>query len=193
MGSPNPAAWTKPYKIIEIRVHPHLEERIIQKQKGLWIRGVTSNLSIVGYIAFLFEVNEYLPKDHKLTDYQLCLAIRREFPSRKKIQRLQPVKTAFNKIEDTLPYIRGRYNRGELFTSRPGRRGPISFRYNERGERLKFKGTHLMTEADYEDAIRRYGPDSKQEITPFDWKAVKPKPTPKRKKKDSYDSFNWCI
>jgi hypothetical protein len=172
----------RPYKIIQVHVYPHFEERITLKQNGRWVRGTTSNLSITAYIAFLLELNEYMPKEHKLTDYQLCRAIIREFPHRPRIQRLRPQKTLESKTEDTLTYWRARYNRGDIFPDRRPRTGPISFRYDENGDRLGFFGAKkLLTQEGYEQALRQYGHDNRPGAE-FDWKEVKARGYQVRKK-----------
>ena len=93
----------------------------------------------------------------------------------------------------TIPYYRGYYNRGKLIKAQSPRRGPISFRYNDQGERLSFRtDKRLLNEEEYQQTLALYGPDERS-TQDFDF-SYKLAALPKNKGgRPSYDSFDWCI
>ena len=192
-----PFSKTKPYKTITIDVFPDFEPRITVPVMGGRLRGITSNLSLCGYIAFLFEINEYLPKKHKLTDFQLARLFATEFPSSKAMQRIL---NTFNRgvteyKMDTIGYYRYRYNKGYLLTGKRGKRlGPISFKYNSSGDRQTFWGssTKPLSDAEYQRTLERFGPDERRGQD-FNWHVQVNHPVVKKKGRATYDSFDWCI
>lgn len=154
-------------------------------------------MTLTGYQAFLFEVNEYLPKHQKLTDYQLARLFANEFPHSKPMQRLL---LTYNRGEaehksDTVGYYRYRYNKGYILRNKPDKRkGPISFKYNSEGERISYRGTtgKLLTEKEYELTIKRFGPDERREAD-FNWRVQVHHPVRQKKGRQTYESFDWCI
>lgn len=188
---------TKPHKTIIVEVPPQLATRLQTEKVGKWKRGTTSNLSIAGYLTFLFELNEYLPKRHKLTDYQIAKLLANEFPTSSMMQRLFRVVNGDRSHvcrQDTVQYYRYRYNTGILFPTRPGRKGPISFKYNSEGERISFYSAKEapLSEKEYQGTIERYGPDIRTEGD-FNWHVQVNHPVVKPKGRLTYDSFDWCI
>lgn len=188
---------TRPHKIITVEVPPNLAARLQAEKVGKWKRGTTSNLSIAGYLTFLFELNEYLPTRHKLTEYQIAKLLANEFPTSSMMQRLFRVVNGDRsdvRRQDTVQYYRYRYNRGILFPTHPGRIGPISFKYNINGERISFYSPKEvpLSEKEYEATIKRYGPDKRREGD-FNWHVQVNHPVRKPKGIPTYESFDWCI
>ena len=188
---------TKPYKQIIVNVGATLASRLSVQKLGVWKRGVTSNLSLCGYQAFIFELNEYLPKHHKLTEFQIVQLLANEFPDSKMMQRLFKVVSGITKEktrQDSLQYYRFRYNSGRLFPTRPGRKGPISFKYNAAGERLSFYSPKpfLMKDKEYQLTMSRYGPDIRREQD-FNWHVQLCHPVKGASGRKAYKNFDWCI
>lgn len=184
---------TRPYKEIVIQVHPDFVPRLQTHLVKNVSRGITSNLSPKGYLAFLFEINEYLPKKHKLTDYQIARAVVSEFPAHTNFQRFLDFSSVRKHAYYSVHGQRSYYNSGKLIKAQPVRKGPISFRYNSEGERLSFKrATKLLTEEEYQQILARYGPDLRtNEAIDFSYKMT---PLPKNKGgRPCYKSFDWCI
>lgn len=183
---------TRPYAEIVVRIHPEFARRISTNLTG--IRGITSNLSPSGYLAFLFEINEYLPKNRKLTDYQIAKCVAAEFPQRQVYQKLLDTQAGRIPVRSrySIKAYRSYYNKGTLLPKK-GRHGPISFGYNEAGERLSNKNSKkLLEQEEYEAILKRYGPEHRG-TEPFDWSYRLVPPPPNRGGRPSYKSFDWCI
>lgn len=151
-----------------------------------------------GYLAFLFELNEYLPKAHKLTDYQIAHLCGNEFPDSQMMQRLFQVvcqeRVDRRSRQSSVQYYRYRYNGGFLFPTKGKRKGPISFKYNQDGDKISLynpKGG-LLSQKEHDRMIQKFGPDIRLEqdfnihIQKHD--RVRRKPGP-----PTYESFDWCI
>ena len=194
---------TRPYKEITIKVHPDstFARGLTACRTGKFARGITSGLSIQPYLAFLFEVNEYLPGEHKLTDFQIAKCVAEEFPDRKHLWDLVDRETGHKRRAKkgkrcgfSVATYRQRYNSGKLVYGTEGKRfGPISFRYNIKGERLSRFSNNPLCEGEYKHIMRTYGPEVRTEHPPFEWKAVARKKQASKKKQSEYDSFDWCI
>lgn len=192
---------TRPYKDITITVYPDFVPRLVTTIGGSYARGITSGLSIRAYFAFIFEVNEYLPKEHKLTDFQIAKCVVNEYPDRPKMfdileteaGRLSRKNKRGRHCRNTVSSYRQLYNKGKLVCANKGiRPGPISFKYNSDGERISFFSRKLLSEAEFNLIMGRYGPENRL-TQDFDWVAVnrrRGKPEPKKTK---YDSLDWCI
>lgn len=186
--------YLHPFKQIVINVYPNLARRVSSKLKGKYHRGLTSNLSFNSYLAFLFEINEYLPKEHKLTDFQIARCVNNEFPKRKGAKSIliyESGKSPWHK-EHSIATHRNRYNHGWIPTIRGGvRLGPISYSYNDEGLRLNRHG-NILTKEQKITWDNKFNPETRKDIPDFDWKAVNTKPS-KYKRVNKYDSFDWCI
>ena len=185
---------SRPYKQIIINVYPTLEARLRFQRKGSYGKGLTSSLTMYAYMAFLLEINEYLPKDHKLTDFQLVRCIANEFPTKRTAQVLMEYhsgKTKYNKWNSFAMY-RERYNRGRLPQWEGTRTGPISFPYNENGDRCSYNSVAL-SQKQIDKKLETYGPD-RRDSREFDFDTVAMQTRTKKKLgRPTYESFDWCI
>lgn len=145
-------------------------------------------------MAFIFEINEYLPQEHKLTDYQIARVWADEFPKLKipkKILDYHSGKLKYEKLA-TVTAFRNKYNLGQLFSQKGSREGPISFPYNGNGIRISYQGNPLSQEK-IKEKLERYGPD-RRDRQQFDWETVAMFAKAKRRKgRPTYESFDWCI
>lgn len=119
-----------------------------------------------------------------------------EFPQKRRFQVALEI-VAGKKVSSSwysLPSMRGRYNRGELIPSHNGvRKGPISFRYNDKGEKISnYNYHHLMKPEEYDIVVARYGPDNRS-TQDFDWSYKLVAPPKNKGGRPSYKSFDWCI
>ena len=111
-------------------------------------KGKRTGLGVCGFFIYLFELNELLPKDRKMTDAEIVRQCRIEFPNRDGIQRLtvsgnMPVEGS-NAKGPSVGHWRCRYNGGYIpldwisgiFDSATGKWHPRlkSYRYNENGD-----------------------------------------------------------
>lgn len=114
------------------------------------------------------------------------------------MQRLHRVvcegKLEERKRQDSVQYYRYRYNRGCLFPTRPGRIGPISFKYNMEGERISFltEKERPLSDKEYQRTLDRFGPDIRREQD-FNWHVQENHPVRQPKGRRTYESFDWCI
>lgn len=150
---------------IKVRVYPDLEKRIVYNtaRSPRTAKGRTTQLNREAYFAFLFEINEALPKDRKLTDFQIAKAVVYEFWHVKQAHRLleKPEKCRYNLPRwGTIARWRSRYNRGLLVRTPDGvphRSGPVSFRYDLSGNRVSQKSERkVLTPGEVDAILVRY-------------------------------------
>jgi hypothetical protein len=152
----------KPYEAVVIYLWKEIIERI--KSPGsapTATLGKTSRLRYKSYWAFLFDINEHLPKDKKMTDYAIARNVQREFPTIKSAQRaLKPRKS--RGAQESVRYWRRQYNTGQLLHSRVSKEkyrliGPVSFRFNNDGDACSSHSpTRLLTPEDIKQQIEKY-------------------------------------
>jgi hypothetical protein len=101
--------------------------------------------------------------------------------------------------EHSLAFFRRKYNAGKLLTASPGRKGPISFKYNEQGERItnyycRGATPNLLPQREYDRILKTYGPDHR-ETRDFDFTVKEPKRNKVKKPRGQthYNSFDWVI
>lgn len=151
-------------------------------------------MTLCRYMAFIFEINEYLPKEHKLTDFQIAKCWVDEFP------KLRIPQQIFAWYCGELPHSKQRsiachrnyYNLGKLRSQKNTRDGPISFAYNEIGQIVDYLDRPLTQEA-IQKKLDLYGPD-RRDTQQFDWETVKMFSRAKKPLgRPTYKSFDWCI
>jgi hypothetical protein len=130
--------------------------------------GKTTSLRFYSFISFLFDINEHLPKEKKMTDYAIARNIVEEFPKYTKVKELLRSRSRRHHPRHRMYYsveeFRSRYNRG-LLINRPVnaeyhlavQRGPVSFRYNSDGERVAvYNPDRKLNETDTVAFAKRY-------------------------------------
>lgn len=92
--------------------------------------GVNTGMGVCSYFAMLFEANEQMVKGRKLTDEQITLRVRNEFPGRKGAFFTGEKRKTGGK--ETVNQWRQKFNKGNYSRGIP----PMlrSFRYNSRGQ-----------------------------------------------------------
>jgi hypothetical protein len=183
----------KPSKVVTIHLWPEIIKRVtVANVRGAVQKGLTSNLSYLAYWAFLFDLNEHLPTDRKMTDYSIARNVLREFPNWKPARQLveQHKKKKGAQNYYTVPWFRRRYNMGQLFLVHgkySPRTGPVSFRYNNDGQACaNHSPTRLLSPEEIADRKLKLAPyGSNYEAHEIDppVKPYRPEPKSRRKRK----------
>jgi len=135
----------RPEKIIKVKVYPDFYERTRTPIKSGRIKGATSAMGLKRYFMFLLEINEYLPPEHRMTDYQLARAIIAEFHHYPKARDLLKPPNKGTSYHYSINDWRMRYNKGKLVRENntwAPRRGPVSFRYDSKGRAIHYNTNH---------------------------------------------------
>lgn len=120
-----------------------------KKARKARVRGKYSKLGFFQTFSLIFEKNELLPSEKRLTDEQITQLILEEFPHKKGLK-----KSIFGR--ENVQYWRLLYNKGVMTH---GQRPPkVSFRYNEQGLAVSHarKGCKILTATERRDWVRKY-------------------------------------
>lgn len=115
--------------------------------------GKYAKLGLFQFLVEIFENNEQVSRENKLTNEAIKTLILDEYPDRKTLQ------DGFKTGKYTVNYYRDLYNRGRLF---PGpRRGTpptrVSYRYNELGLVVDIRsGTRVLTPTERAEYARKF-------------------------------------
>jgi hypothetical protein len=166
-------AYKNPPRFIKIRLYKDVNEYVNPTYRGARVAGRVTGLSYHGYWIWIFNINEYLPKDLKLTDFAIAMNVVGEFPHHLPVKRLlqefdeDPLERAKSLAQpgNPQPYrvrrFRRMYNKGILLKrhGKPlGRHGPVSFRYNNDGDPVSsFNYHHVLTPEKMLKLIHFYG------------------------------------
>ena len=113
--------------------------------------GKKTKLGIMAFWATLFEGNELLPRNKKMTNAEIERQVRLEFPHEETLME------NLDSGRQTVNYYRHLYNVGKLTKPRGTPPKHISFRYNEVGKIVDTRsGKRVLNSDEYDALLARY-------------------------------------
>lgn len=133
-------------EVLEIKITPDPPAQTFHKTVGK-----KSGLGIMAFWSVLFSGNEQLPKGKKMTNAEIERQVRMEFSHERTLMHNLETK------RQTVNYYRHLYNSGRLTKPRGNCPEYISYRYNDKGERVDTRtGKRPLTQEQIDAIEKRF-------------------------------------